>query len=72
MKLLTFDSQHLNVGWISFNIQGLTDPKKIASNLSKYFTPQMYLVLGFMVLKKGIRFLSVNIRDLKVTDKNEL
>ena len=27
----------------------------------------MYLVLAFMVLKKSIRFLSVNIRDLKVT-----
>ena len=38
MKLLTFDSQHLDVDWISFNIHGLTDPKIIASNLSKYFT----------------------------------
>ena len=35
MRLLTFDSQNLDVDWISFNIQGLTDPKTIASNLSK-------------------------------------
>ena len=47
MKLLTFDSQHLDVDWISFNIQGLTDPKTIASNLSKYFTPH---VLMFCVI----------------------
>lgn len=48
MKLFTFDSQHLDVDWISFNIQGLTDPKTIASNLSKYFTPHilMDVVLG--------------------------
>jgi hypothetical protein len=38
MKLLTFDFQHLDIDWISFNLQGLTDPKIISSNLSKYFT----------------------------------
>ena len=43
MKLLTFDSQHLDVDWISFNIQGLTDPKTICSNLSKYFTPHVLM-----------------------------
>lgn len=56
MKLLTFDSQHLDVDWISFNIQGLTDPKTIVSNLSKYFTPHILMddvpSIGFHGLKK--------------------
>ena len=43
MRLLTFDSQNLDVDWISFNIQGLTDPKTIASNLFKYFTPHILM-----------------------------
>jgi len=29
MKLLNFQSQNLVVDWISFNIQGLTDPRTI-------------------------------------------
>jgi hypothetical protein len=56
MKLLTFDYQHLDVDWISFNIQGLTDPKTIASNLSKYFTPHVLMddvpSIGFHGFKK--------------------
>ena len=51
MELLTFDSQHLDVDWVSFNLQGLTDPKTIASNLSKYFTPHILVddvpIIGF-------------------------
>ena len=54
--MLTFDYQHLDVDWISFNIQGLTDPKTIASNLSKYFTPHVLmddaLSIGFHGFKK--------------------
>ena len=56
MRLLTFDSQNLDVDWISFNIQGLTDPKTIASNLSKYFTPHILMddvpSIGFHGFKK--------------------
>ena len=56
MKLLTFDSQRLDVDWISFNIQGFTDPKIIASNLSKYFTPHILMddvpSIGFHGFKK--------------------
>lgn len=56
LKFLTFDSQHLDVDWISFNIQGLTDPKTIASNLSKYVTLHVLiddvLNIGFHSLKK--------------------
>ena len=56
MKLLTFDSQRLDVDWISLNIQGLTDPKTIASNLSKYFTPHILMddipSIGFHGFKK--------------------
>ena len=43
MELLNFDSQYLNIDWISFNIQDLTDSKKISSKLSKYFTPYILL-----------------------------
>lgn len=71
MELLTFDSQHLDVDWVSFNLQGLTDPKTIASNLSKYFTPHILVdnvpIIGFHGLKKIIRFLAVSVRDLRVT-----
>ena len=51
MKLFTFDSQDLDVDWISFNIQGLTDSKTIIylSTLPHMFQWMMYLVLGFMV-----------------------
>ena len=56
MKLFTFDSQDLDVDWISFNIQGLTDSKTIALNLSKYFTPHVSMddvpSIGFHGLKK--------------------
>ena len=56
MKLLTFHSQHLDVDWISFNLQGLSDPKTIDSNLSKYFTPHILVDdvpnIGFHGLKK--------------------
>jgi hypothetical protein len=43
MKSLNFQSQNLVVDWISFNIQGLTDPQIIASGLSKYFTPHILI-----------------------------
>lgn len=40
-RILTFDSQQLVVDWISFKIQGLTDPLTIASGLCKQFTPHV-------------------------------
>jgi hypothetical protein len=43
MKLLAFQSQNLVVDWISFNIQGLRDPRTIASGLSKHFTPHVII-----------------------------
>jgi hypothetical protein len=43
MKLLNFQSQNLVVDWNSFNIQGLTDPRTIASGLSKHFTPHVLI-----------------------------
>ena len=56
MKLLNFNSQHLDVDWISFNIQGLADPQTIASNLSDYFTVHGLMdnvpSVGFHGLKK--------------------
>ena len=66
MKLLTFDSQHLDVDWISFNIQGLTDPKTIASNLSKQLTLRVLIddesKIGFHGFKKNYK---VSVRQYK-------
>ena len=66
-----FKSENLVVDWISFNIQGLPDPTLIASGLSKYFTPHITSddkpSISYHGLKKSIKFLFVNIRDLKVT-----
>ena len=43
MKLLNFQSENLVVDWISFNIQGLPDPQRIADGLSKHFTPYVLI-----------------------------
>ena len=43
MKLLNFQSENLVVDWISFNIQGLPDPRRIADGLSKHFTPHVLM-----------------------------
>ena len=43
MKLLNFQSENLVVDWISFNIQGLPDPRRIANGLSKHFTPHVLM-----------------------------
>jgi hypothetical protein len=37
MTILNFDSENLVVDWISFNIQGLTDPQIIARRLFSRF-----------------------------------
>ena len=71
MTLTNFDSENLKVDWLSFNLEGLVDPGIIANRLSKHFIPHVLIdnvpSISFHGLKKNIRFLSVNIRDLKVT-----
>ena len=68
---LSFKSKNLEVDWISLNLKGLMDPRIITDHLLKYFTPHVVIddapSIRFHGLKKSIRFLSVNIRDLKVT-----
>ena len=53
---LTFESENLVVDSISFNLQGLMDPKIIADRLSKPFTPHVIIddvpTIGFHGLKK--------------------
>jgi hypothetical protein len=53
---LSFESKNLILDWISFNIQGLTDPGTIAFGLIKYFTPRVLIddvpTLGFHDFKK--------------------
>lgn len=39
MNLPNFDSESIEIDWLSFNVVGLHDPITIASNLSKYFKP---------------------------------
>ena len=56
MSQLSFKNQGLTVDWISFNIQGIVDPKAIADGLTKYFTPHVLIddvpTIGFHGFKK--------------------
>ena len=56
MTLTNFDSENLKVDWLSFNLEGLMDPKIIANHLSKHFTPHVLIddvpTIGFYGLKK--------------------
>ena len=71
MRLLNFDSENLGLDWISFNLEGLISSRVIADRFSKHFTPHVLVddvpCIGYHGLKKSIRFLYVNIVDLKVT-----
>ena len=53
---LTFKSESLVVDYISFNLEGLMDPRIIAGRLSKYLTPHVLIdgvpSIGFHGLKK--------------------
>jgi hypothetical protein len=56
MKQRNFQFENLVVDWISFNIQGLLDPRTIADRFSRYFTPHVLIddvpTIGFHGLKK--------------------
>ena len=71
MNIINLNSENLIVDWLSFNLEGLMDPIIIANRLSKHFTPHVLIenvpTVGFHNLKKNIKFLSVNLRGLKVT-----
>lgn len=41
MNLTDFDSENLNVDWITLNLKGLVDTHVIACRLSKYFIPHV-------------------------------
>ena len=41
--MITLDSENLELDWISFNLEGLIDPKIIAGRLFKYFTPHVLM-----------------------------
>jgi len=43
MKSLNFDSENLALDWISFNLEGLINPRVIADRLSKHFTPHVLI-----------------------------
>ena len=41
MSLTNFDSENLALDWISFNLEGLINPRVIADRFSKHFTPHV-------------------------------
>ena len=55
---LTFESENLEVDYVTFNLEGLMNPRIIAGHLSKYFTPHVLIddvpSIGFHSLKKKI------------------
>jgi len=56
MNVRTLDSENLVVDWLSFNLEGLMDPRIIARRLSKHFTPHVLMddvpSIGFHGFKK--------------------
>ncbi len=56
MRVIPLDSENLQLDWISFNLEGLIDPKIIAGRLLKYFTPHVLMddvpSIGYHGLKK--------------------
>jgi hypothetical protein len=53
MKLLNFQSENLVVDWISFNIQDLPDPRRIADGLSKHFTTHIQMFYdSYLLIEK--------------------
>ena len=72
MNVFNLNSENLVVDWLSFNLEGLMDPIIIGHRLVKHFTSHVLTddvpTIKFHGLKKkSIKFLSANIRDLKVT-----
>lgn len=63
MSVITLDSENLQLDWISFNLEGLIDPKIIASRLLKYFTPHILIddvpSIGYHGFKKKYK-VSIN------------
>jgi hypothetical protein len=56
LNKLTFESENLEVDWISFNLEGFMDPGMLARRFSKHFTPHVLIdsvpSIGFHGLKK--------------------
>ena len=71
MNVTNLNSENLVVDWLSFNLEGLMDLLIITNRLAKHFISHVLIdnvpMIGFHGLKKNIKFLSVNIRDLEVT-----
>ena len=56
MSVTSFDSENLNVDWISFNLEGFKDPEMLARRFCRHFTPHVLIddvfSIGFHGLKK--------------------
>ena len=67
---MDFDSEHLKVDWLSFNVAVSHNPHTIASSLPKYFRTHILIddksILIPQKLKKNLKFQSDIIPDLAV------
>lgn len=70
MAEISFESEYLIVNWISFNLEGLVDPRIITGRLSKYFTPHILIDGVVEIAFHGFRkkyIISSNPQDQRVT-----
>ena len=71
---MNFDSEYLQVDWLSFNVAGSHNPHTIASSLSKYFRTHILIEGKFILipqnLKKNLKFQSDIIAGLRVIAVN--
>ena len=72
MKLLNFRSVNVAVDWISFNIQGLPDPRIIAHGLSRHFNPHVQIdgkpEIAFHSLKKNLQEKNISSTIIVITN----
>lgn len=56
MAKISFDSESLVIDWVSFNLEGLVNPRIIADRFSKYSTPHVLIdyvpEIGFYGFRK--------------------
>ena len=70
MAEISFESEYLIVNWISFNLEGLVDPRIITGRLSKYFTPHILIDGVPEIAFHGFRkkyIISSNLQKQRVT-----
>ena len=70
---MDFDSEHLKVDWLSFNIAGSHNPHTIASSLSKYFRTHILVDDKSILIPQNLKKKSkVSIRHYTGSNKREI